>query len=71
MRLDPGQIEVMDDAMVEATRRKTSAERLAIAFDMWCYARDRVEAAVRWQNPQWNDEQVRQEIARRLMHEST
>ena len=29
MRLDPGQIEVMDDAMAEVYRRKTPAERLA------------------------------------------
>ena len=71
MKLDPRQIEVMDDATAMAMRRKTPAERLAIAFDLWEYAREHVEAAVRWQHPEWNDQLVLKEIARRMLHEST
>ncbi len=70
MRLDAGQIEVMDDAMAEVLRRKTPAERLAIAHGMWRYARQLVEAGVRWRHPQWDDRAVREEVARRLLHGS-
>ena len=66
----PSQIEVMDDAMAEVYRTKTSAERLAIAHDMWRYARQRQDAAVRWQYPDWNDEEVLREVNRRMLRGS-
>jgi hypothetical protein len=66
----PSQIEMIDDAMADVYRKKTSAERLAIAHDLWRYARQRIEAAVRWQFPQWNDDEVRQEVNRRLLRGS-
>lgn len=66
MRLDPGQIEVMDEAMVEIYRRMDSAQRLAVAHGMWRYARQRLEAAVRWQHPEWEAPSVSREVGRRL-----
>jgi hypothetical protein len=35
MRLDDGQIEVVDDVMAEIYKKKSSAERLRIAFGLW------------------------------------
>lgn len=35
MRLAPGQIEVLDDAMAEVLRHKEPWERLAIGFALW------------------------------------
>ena len=35
MRLDAGQIEVIDQTMADILRRKTPAERLAIASGIW------------------------------------
>ncbi len=35
MRLDDGQIEVLDSAMVEVLRHKTPAQRLQIGFALW------------------------------------
>jgi len=35
MRLDAGQIEVIDDIMAEVLRHKTPAERLRIGFNLW------------------------------------
>lgn len=40
MRLDAGQIEVVDDAMAEVLKRKTPAERISIGLTMWISARD-------------------------------
>lgn len=38
LRLDKGQIEVVDDAMAEVLRRKTPAERISIGFGLWTAA---------------------------------
>jgi hypothetical protein len=67
MNLDPRQVEVIDDAMVEVLRRLTPAQKLAQAHAMWRYARQRVEAAVRWQHPDWNESALREEISRRML----
>ena len=68
MRLDPGQIEVMEEAMAEVYRRMDSAQRLAVAHGMWRYTRQRLEAAVRWQHPDWDDPAVSREVSRRLLN---
>ncbi len=68
MRLDPGQIEVMDEAMAVVLRQKTGAERLAISQRMWTSARDMLICHLRGQHPDWNDRQIRREAARRLSH---
>lgn len=68
MRLDPGQIEVMDDRMAEILRQKTGAERLAIANGMYASARRMLISHLRTAHPDWSDEQVMHEAARRLSH---
>ena len=70
MRKFPAKIEVMDDQMAEVYRRKSSAEKLAIAHDLWRYARQRIEAAVRWQHPEWDQRAVNREASRRLLNGS-
>ena len=66
--LDLSRMEVPDDAVVEVLRRLTPGERLAIANRMWVSARQVVEFVVRRDHPNWNGEQVQQEIARRMLH---
>lgn len=66
MRLDRGQIEVMDEAMVEVYRRKTPAQRLAVAFGLWSATRQFLLNVVRDQHPNWGDQRVRREVARRM-----
>lgn len=66
MRLDPGQIEVIDDAMVEVLRAKSGAERLRIVDGLVRSARELVAAGVRAQYPDWEHHQVERETARRL-----
>jgi len=63
MRLDPGQIEVVDDAMAEALRRKEPWERIAIGFSLWRSARDMVAAHLSASHPKWREEPVRREVA--------
>lgn len=68
MRLDRGQIEVMDDAMAEVLRAKSGAERLMIASRMFVSARRTILHLLRTEHPDWTEEQVCREAARRLSH---
>jgi hypothetical protein len=68
MRLDRGQIEVVDEAMAEVLCRKTGAERLQMAFGLWRFARLMVRAGVRSRHPEWTEAEVAREVARRMLH---
>ena len=61
-------IEVMDDAMAEILRKKTPAERLAIAFGLWRSARIILSGSLKSLHPDWDEERIQQEVARRLSH---
>ncbi len=65
MRLDDGQIEVLDAAMVRVLRAKSGPERLRMAHEMWVLTRDRL-AYLRFRHPDWDEARVRREVARRL-----
>lgn len=62
----PEKLEVMDDATVEMLRHKTPAEKLAMVFAMNRTTRYLVAGGVRWQYPHWSEEQVQQEVIRRM-----
>lgn len=68
MRLDAGQIEVMDDRMAEIYRNMTGAWRLAIANDMYESARRMLLSHLRTTHPDWSEDQIIREVARRLAH---
>ena len=68
MRLDDGQIEVVDDAMADVLRRKSGMERLAIASRMWSSVRDMLIAHLRREHPDWSAEEIQRETARRMSH---
>ena len=65
-RLDDGQIEVVDEAVAEALRRKTPGERMAMTCRAWEFARTWVRAAVKSQHPDWDERAVEAEVRRRL-----
>jgi hypothetical protein len=69
-RLDPGQIEVVDDDVAEILRRKTPAQRIEMIFQCNETMRLVVEGAIRTFYPHWDDHQVRAEVARRMARES-
>ena len=68
MRLDAEQIEVVDDAMAEVLRAKSGAERLRIAGGMFASARRTIIHLLRTQHPDWSEEEIVAETARRLSH---
>jgi hypothetical protein len=66
MWLDPRRYEIVDDAMVAILRAKTPDERLAMADNLWRMARDLIRDHLRQSNPEWSDDQIARETARRL-----
>jgi hypothetical protein len=66
--MDPGQIEVVDDAMAEILRRKTPAERIRIGFTLWTSARDMLMTHLKKTHPDWDKSRIEKEVARRLSH---
>jgi hypothetical protein len=67
-RLDPKQVEVLDDAMAEVLRRKRPQDRLRIGFDLWISAHKMLTTHIRDIHPDWGQEAVEREVARRLLH---
>jgi len=68
LRLDRGQIEVVDDAMAEVLRCKTPAQRIGIGFALWTSARSMLITHLKRTHPEWSTEMVEKEVARRLSH---
>lgn len=60
--------EMIDDTMADVLRSKSEAERLRIAGRLWRSARVIVRGAVRNRNPEWTEEEVNREVARRMSH---
>jgi len=64
--IDVRRIEILDPAMVEVLRAKTPAERVAMVFDANRTMREMLLAHLREQHPDWDQERVDREIARRM-----
>ena len=65
-RIDPKRIEVLDDDLAAVLRRKTPAERVEMIAAANRTARLLAAAGIRFQHPDWNDEQVQAEVIRRV-----
>jgi len=61
-------IETPDDRVVEILRSKTPAERLAIGLAMWSSARRMLISLLTREHPDWDQDRVSKEVARRLSH---
>jgi hypothetical protein len=68
MWLDPKRFEVMDDQIAAVLRRKTPQEKLAMAESMSRMARDLIRDKLRFDHPDWSDDQIARETARRLLN---
>lgn len=66
-RLDPGQIEVIDDAMADVLRAKQPWERVAMMSQANRTVRHLLAGGIRARHPDWSAEQVKREVARRML----
>ena len=60
------QLEAPDSAIVEVLRTKTPQERLSIAFGMWAAARKMLVNLLADGHPEWDQERLQKEVARRM-----
>jgi hypothetical protein len=68
MAIDPRNIEVIDDDMVDVYRQMSGARRLKTASGMFTHARQMITNILRWQHSDWSEDQIRRETAKRLSH---
>ena len=68
--IDPRRIEVVDDNVARILRGMSGMYRLRLAHEAWDLARQRLTAFVSANHPEWNVEEVRKEVAKRLAYES-
>lgn len=68
VKLDPRQVEVVDDQIAEILKNKTPAERLRIGFDIWESTHRMLLFHVKNTHPEWTPQEVEREVARRLLH---
>lgn len=66
-RLDNGQIEILDEAMVAVLKAKTIAERVAMIGDCNRTARALIRGHLRSKYPDWDEGAIEAEIARRML----
>ena len=69
-RLDPGQIEVVDDAVAEVLRRMTPARRVQAALEANVFVRLAIAGHLATVHPDWTEAQVQAEVARRMLRGS-
>ena len=70
-RLDDGQIEVVDPFVAKCLRERTFAERMEMVFEANRTMRLLIAGRLKTDHPEWNDEQIQAEVARRMLHGAT
>ena len=68
MPIDLRNFEVLDDDMARVFRAMTGAERLKIASDMYRSARRMIASHLAAEHPDWDEQRLQEETARRLSH---
>ncbi len=68
VRLDKGQIEVVDDKIAEIIKTKSGMERLNMVWDAWIFFERRIKAYLKDIHPEWTEEQIQKEIVRRVTY---
>jgi hypothetical protein len=61
-------LDVIDDIMVDIYKQKSPFERLKIAFGLWNSTRTQLFHNLRSLRPDWDEEKVWREVARRISH---
>ncbi len=64
--IDPRRIEVVDKDLAAVLRRKSPIEKVAMIDAANRTARMLAAAGIRYQHPNWTDEQVHAEVIRRV-----
>jgi hypothetical protein len=66
MKIDPRNIEIIDDQMVKLFQDVSGEEKWRLASQMHKSLCQLLEEYLRSQNPEWDNAQIEKEMARRL-----
>jgi len=61
-------VERLDKKQIEIYRAMTPSERLQQAFSMWRYAQDQIYHSVKSLHPDWPEDTIHKEVAKRMSH---
>ncbi|HZX10414.1 MAG TPA: hypothetical protein VFG01_05645 [Acidobacteriota bacterium] len=61
-------IDIIDDIMVDIYKHKSPSERLTIAFGLWNSAKIQLFHNLRSLWPDWDEDKIKREIAKRISH---
>jgi len=64
----PPDFEILDDQMADVLREKSAVDRLRTAGRMWRSTRTILRGAIRTEHPDWDNDCINREIARRISH---
>jgi hypothetical protein len=70
LRLDKGQIEVVDDKVAEILKTKSGPERLNMVWNAWSFYEKTIQVYLKGSHPEWTEEQIRKEIVKRVTYGS-
>jgi hypothetical protein len=65
-RLNPAQIEIVDEAVAKVLRKMTGAQRVAQIVAAHRTAKLMLRASIKQKHPEWDDSAVHKEVVRRL-----
>jgi hypothetical protein len=68
MPIDARNFEVLDEEMARVFRTMSGAQRLKIASDLFRSARRMIASQLAAEHPDWDEERLQRETARRLSH---
>jgi len=69
-KLESFHFDIIDDIMVDIYKHKSPSERLRIAFGLWNSARNLLFYNLCSLWPDWNEDKIKREIAKRMSHGS-
>jgi hypothetical protein len=57
-----------DESMISIYKGKTPQQRLEISFELWSFARSLVKAGLETIHPDWPDQALEEETAKRMLN---
>jgi Rv0078B-related antitoxin len=64
-------VEVIDDRVAECYRNQTTSFKLNLSWGMMDMGSDIARSSIRHFHPDWTEEQIQREVARRFSHGAT
>jgi len=66
MKIEERNIEIISDEVADVLKKKSPMERIEIAFDICRTVQILIENHLRYLHPEWTEQEIKKEIARRI-----